>query len=162
MTRFAAAALTAILISATHGVRAQIQSGSIGSPQHTATIDYSAELKRLQTLKDSERVSAAQFLYVRIGQDLTVAQRRISELAARRSGAIEAERKLSENLALDRAAVQSGRIRAGDTTIQTQTAREELMAALALKKQIESNLISSDPEINQLLSYRKLIGRELQ
>jgi hypothetical protein len=105
---------------------------------------------------------AAQETYLKLGQDLTVARARLSEVAARKSGAIEAEKALQENLALDKAAVQSGRIQPGDTTIQTQTARNELAAALELKRQIESGLQSGDPELNRLMACRTLISRELR
>ena len=152
-----------MVLSAPHfQAQAQIQQGTIGRAQDPVSTDYDAQLKRLLGLDRPERTRAAQDLYLRIGQSLATARARLSNVAAVRSGAVDAERKLSENLALDRAAVQVGRIKPGDTTIQTQAAREELASTLALKREIEASLLSSDAEYNRLLHYQKLVSRELR
>lgn len=131
------------------------------SHQAVISFDYGSELNRLRSLNLSQRVEATQKLYLRLGQDLAAARSRISHIAALRSGMTDAEKVLQNNLVLEAAAVRSGRIKSGDVTIQTQTAREQLAGAIVLKDQIERSMLSTDPELAKLRSYRILVLREL-
>lgn len=125
--------------------------------------DVDTEFRKLRSFTDvNQREDFAQLLYMNIGQRATVAQERIRSIAAQQAGVVDAQAALDKNLALDIAAVQTGKIRPGDTTIQTTNARSTFQAALTAANALETDLIKKDPEINKLSDYRLLLNREFQ
>lgn len=125
------------------------------------TFDVESEFKKLRSITDTdERENAAQLLFMNIGQQTTVAQQRIRSIAAQRSGVADAQASLDQNIALDLAAIQTGKIRPGDTTTQTTQARAALAAAMEVANRYETDLVKQDPDIQRLADYRNLLLRE--
>jgi len=128
-----------------------------GTPQ----FNVENEFRKLRSIQDvTEREDAAQLLFVNLGQQATVIQDRIRTQSAQRSGVNDAQMALDKNIALDAAAVQTGKIRPGDTTMQTENARKAYTNALQAANQLEADLLKKDPEFQRINDYRALVTKE--
>lgn len=128
-----------------------------GTPQ----FDIDGEFRKLRTIEDpSDREQAAQLLYMNMGQQSRTAHDRIQAIAKQRSGVNDAQMALDQNIALDNAAVQAGKISPGTITYQTEAARRVYQQSLTASNALETDLIRKDPDIQKVNEYRTLLARE--
>lgn len=124
--------------------------------------DLEAEFNKLKTIEDDkQREDFVQLLMLNISDRAATLQRNIRDTAAQRAGVNDAQTSWDTIRKLEAAAVQMGRIKPGDVTIQGQRAQARYQAALAAANALEQDLVKGDPELTKLNMYAKLIERQL-
>lgn len=127
------------------------------------SFNIESELGKLRTITNpAERQDAAQLLLMNIDSGLINIQGRIRSIAAQRAGVNNAQLSLDQNLALDIAAVKMGKIKPGETTIQTQQATAALAAAMGVADKMEKDYLITDPEARRLDTYRNLVVHDFK